>query len=190
MARARPPLPGEVVLVGIVPVVVCRARGVVLRGERGEHGDRRVLVSKRPVGGDLPVAGLVQVGDEILLARNAAWPPKTFALITGFLEAGETPEAGIAREVKEETDLDAERVELIGVYEFTRKNEVIMAYHVPARGTVRLSEELVEYRMLAPHRLRPWRAGTGLAVADWMRARGLPVEFVDLPPRPVASPTP
>ena len=136
------------------------------------------------------VAGLVQVGEEILLARNAAWPPKTFALITGFLEAGETPEAGIAREVKEETDLDAERVELIGVYEFTRKNEVIMAYHVTARGQVRLSEELVEYRMLAPHRLRPWRAGTGFAVADWMRARGLPVEFVDLPPRPAVSPTP
>lgn len=134
------------------------------------------------------VAALVQVGDEILLARNAAWPPRTFALITGFLEPGETPEAGIAREVKEETDLDAERVELIGVYEFMRKNELIIAYHVLATGTVRLSEELVEYKMLPPHRLRPWRAGTGYAVADWMRARGLPVEFVDLPARPAASP--
>ncbi len=130
------------------------------------------------------VAGLVQVGDEILLARNAAWPPKMFALITGFLEAGETPEQGIAREIKEETDLDVERTTLIGVYEFTRKNELIIAYHAIASGRVTLSEELVEYRMVAPERLKPWRAGTGLAVADWMRARGLPVEFVDLPPRP------
>ena len=136
------------------------------------------------------VAALVQVGDEILLARNAAWPPGTFALITGFLEAGETPEAGIAREVKEETDLDVERAELIGVYEFTRKNELIIAYHVIASGTVRLSPELLEYRMLAPHRLRPWRAGTGYAVADWMRARGLDVQFIDLPPRPAAAPAP
>ena len=130
------------------------------------------------------VAGLVQVGDEILLARNAAWPPKMFALITGFLEAGETPEQGIAREIKEETDLDVQSTSLIGVYEFSRKNELIIAYHAVATGNVTLSEELVEYRMVAPERLKPWRAGTGLAVADWMRARGLPVEFVDLPVRP------
>ncbi len=131
------------------------------------------------------VAGLVQVGDQILLARNAAWPPKMFALITGFLEAGETPEQGIAREVKEETNLDVERTTLIGVYDFTRKNELIVAYHVVASGSVALSEELVEYRMVAPERLKPWRAGTGLAVADWMRARGLPFEFVDLSARPL-----
>ncbi len=129
------------------------------------------------------VAALVQVGDEILLARNAAWPPKTFALITGFLEAGETPEQGIAREIKEETDLDVQSLSLIGVYDFVRKNELIIAYHTIATGRVTLSEELVEYRMIAPERLKPWRAGTGLAVADWMRARGLPVEFVDLPRR-------
>ena len=135
------------------------------------------------------VAGLVQVGELMLLARNAAWPPKTFALITGFLEAGETPEAGIVREVKEETNLDVEKTELIGVYEFTRKNELIIAYHVIASGTVELSEELVEYRMVEPAKLKPWRAGTGLAVADWMRARNLDVEFVDSPTRP-ARPAP
>jgi NADH pyrophosphatase NudC (nudix superfamily) len=134
------------------------------------------------------VAGLVQVGDLILLARNAAWPPKMFALITGFLEADETPEQGIAREVKEETNLDVEHSSLIGVYDFTRKNELIVAYHVIASGEVRLSEELVEYRMVQPERLKPWRAGTGLAVADWMRARDLPFEFVDLPARPQPGP--
>jgi NAD+ diphosphatase len=133
------------------------------------------------------VAALVQVGDEMLLARNAAWPPKMFALITGFLEPGEAPQDGIAREIKEETNLDAQQIELIGVYEFARKNEVIMAYHVIASGQVQLSEELVEYRMVPPHKLKPWRAGTGLAVADWMKARGLEFEFVDLPGRPQVS---
>jgi ADP-ribose pyrophosphatase YjhB (NUDIX family) len=111
-----------------------------------------------------------------------------FALITGFLEADETPEQGIAREVKEETNLDVEHSSLIGVYDFTRKNELIVAYHVIASGEVRLSEELVEYRMVQPERLKPWRAGTGLAVADWMRARDLPFEFVDLPARPQPGP--
>lgn len=128
------------------------------------------------------VAALVEVEGRILLARNAAWPEKMFALITGFMERGETPEQGVARELKEETNLDADQVTLIGVYEFISKNELIIAYHVNASGEIRLSEELVEFRLVAPEKLRPWRAGTGYAMADWMRARGLPVEFMDLPP--------
>lgn len=134
------------------------------------------------------LAAIVEVDGRVLLARNALWPPKMFALITGFMEAGESPEEGIAREVKEETNLDVEHSSLIGVYDFTRKNELIVAYHVIASGEVRLSEELVEYRMVPPERLKPWRAGTGLAVADWMRARDLPFEFVDLPARPQPGP--
>lgn len=130
------------------------------------------------------VAALIQVGDEIMLARNAAWPPRTFALITGFLEAGESPESGLRREIKEETNLEVDEANLIGVYDFSRKNELIIAYHVAASGRIELSEELAEYRMVAPADLKPWRAGTGLAVADWMKSRGLPFEFVDFPGRP------
>lgn len=133
------------------------------------------------------VAGLVEYDGRILLARNASWPEHMFALITGFMERGETPEQGVAREIKEETGLDVERMSLIGVYEFTRKNELIIAYHVEATGTIQLGEELVDYRLVAPHRLRPWRLGTGLAMADWMRSRGLPVEFIDLPARVAAE---
>lgn len=125
------------------------------------------------------VAALVEVEGRILLARNVAWPEKTFALITGFMERGETPEQGVARELKEETNLDATAIQLIGVYEFIRKNELIIAYHVKAAGEIRLSEELVEYRLIAPEKLRPWRVGTGYAMADWMRTRGLRVEFLD-----------
>ncbi|WP_179404024.1 NUDIX domain-containing protein [Burkholderia guangdongensis] len=125
------------------------------------------------------VAAIVEYGDKILLARNAAWPEGMFALITGFLEHGETPEQGIAREVLEETGLAADHVALVGVYEFIRKNELIIAYHVRASGTVTLSPELLEYRLVDPPKLRPWRAGTGYALADWMRARGLDFEFVD-----------
>jgi NADH pyrophosphatase NudC (nudix superfamily) len=128
----------------------------------------------------IPVlAALVEVENKILLARNAAWGPKNFALITGFMERGETPEQGIARELHEETSLQASRIELIGVYEFLRKNELIIAYHVQAEGEIRLSPELVEYRLISPEKLKPWRAGTGYAMADWMRARGLEPEFID-----------
>jgi NAD+ diphosphatase len=134
------------------------------------------------------VAALVEYDGRILLARNAAWPERMFALITGFMENGETPEEGVARELKEETNLDVEQVTLIGVYEFVRKNELIIAYHVVAKGTIQLGEELVDYRLVQPERLRPWRMGTGLAMADWMRARNLPVEFIDLPVQSAPDP--
>ncbi|HEY4072694.1 MAG TPA: NUDIX domain-containing protein [Herbaspirillum sp.] len=129
----------------------------------------------------LPVlAAIVELDGRILLARNAAWSEGKFALITGFMERDETPEQGIARELKEETDLDAGEIALIGVYEFMRKNELIIAYHVKASGTVRLSPELLEYRLVEPSDLLPWRAGTGYALADWMHSRGLKVRFVDV----------
>ena len=127
------------------------------------------------------VAALIEYEGKVLLARNRDWPEKMFALVTGFLERDESPLQAVAREVAEETALQTRSATLIGVYEFTRKNEVIVAYHVQAEGEIRLGEELVEYRLIEPARLRPWPMGTGLAMADWMRARGLPVEFLPFP---------
>jgi NADH pyrophosphatase NudC (nudix superfamily) len=117
------------------------------------------------------VAALVEREGMIVLARNHAWPEKTFGLVTGFLERDESPEQAVAREVKEELDLDVLRAELIGNYPFPRRNEVILAYHVVARGEIRLNEELAEFRLVPPEKLRAWDFGTGLAVADWLRRR-------------------
>jgi NADH pyrophosphatase NudC (nudix superfamily) len=134
------------------------------------------------------VVECVDQGGRVLLARNAAWAGRMFALITGFMEAGETAEAGIAREVLEETALQVQSVALIGVYDFQRMNQVILAYHVQAAGTVRLSPELAEYKMFELADLRCWRAGTGQALADWLRTRGHEPQFIELPPRPAAEP--
>ena len=118
------------------------------------------------------LAAIVEYRGQVLLARNAAWPGKMFALITGFMEAGESPQEGIAREVKEETNLDVTQVNLVGAYEFLRMNQVIIAYHVVAQGQVRLSPELVDYRFYELDELKCWPAGTGYALADWLRSRG------------------
>lgn len=117
------------------------------------------------------VAGLVERDGLIVLARNHAWPEKMFGLVTGFLEREETPEEGIAREVKEELALEARAVALIGIYPFQRKNEIILAYHVVAEGEIALNEELAEYRLIPPEKLRPWDFGTGLAIRDWLARR-------------------
>ena len=117
------------------------------------------------------LAAIVECTDRdgrLLLARNAAWSGRMFALITGFMEAGESPDEGVAREVVEETGLEVESAALVGVYEFRRMNQVIIAYHVRAHGDVRLSPELAEYRLFHPADVRCWKAGTGLALADWL----------------------
>jgi NAD+ diphosphatase len=123
----------------------------------------------------LPVVAAIIEHEEsdgkILLARNKAWTVEFFGLITGFLERDESPEQGIAREVMEEVGLETTATSLVGVYDFRRKNELIIAYHVKARGEIVLNEELSDYRLVAPEKLVPWDAGTGHAVKDWLARR-------------------
>lgn len=128
------------------------------------------------------VGALVEHEGDIILARGAGWPEGAFALITGYLEKNEDPRLGVAREVKEETNLDVVETNLIGNYIFERKNEIMLCYHVVAKGEVKLSPELIDYRRYQPHELRPWPRATGFAVADWMKSRGYPVQFIDRPP--------
>lgn len=118
------------------------------------------------------LAAIIEYQGKVLLARNAAWPGKMFALITGFMEAGETPQDGIVREVKEETNLDVRALQLVGVYDFQRMNQVIIAWHAHCEGEVRLSPELVDWRLYDLPDLKCWPAGTGYALADWLRTRG------------------
>ena len=133
------------------------------------------------------LAAVIECADrdgKVLLARNAAWTHRMFALITGFMEADETPEEGIAREVAEETALMVDALNLIGVYEFKRMNQVIIAYHVVARGEIVLSPELAEYKLMEPAQIKCWPAGTGRAVADWLTSRGIEPQWMDMPARP------
>ena len=125
------------------------------------------------------LAAVIEYNGQILLARNAAWSGRMFALITGFMEAGETPEGGIAREIKEETNLDTSSLDLIGVYDFQRMNQIIVAYHAVCTGDVRLSPELVEYKLYNYDAIKCWPAGTGYALADWLKSRGYSPEFVE-----------
>ena len=118
-------------------------------------------------------------GGQVLLARNAAWTHRMFALITGFMEAGETPEEGITREVLEETALRVDALALVGVYDFQRMNQLIVVYHALAHGEIVLSPELAEYKLFAPQDLRCWRAGTGFGLADWLRSRGHQPQFIE-----------
>jgi NADH pyrophosphatase NudC (nudix superfamily) len=117
------------------------------------------------------VAAIVEHEGEVILVRQRGWPESWYGLVTGFLEKGEAPEAGVLRELDEELGLEGEIASLVGVYTFEQKNELIVAYHVRARGEVRLGEELEAIKRVAVDKLRPWPFGTGHAVRDWLARR-------------------
>jgi NAD+ diphosphatase len=129
------------------------------------------------------LAAVIQYQDKVLLARNAAWPGKMYALVTGFMEAGETPEDGIRREILEETNLRTTELNLLGVWDFQRMNQVIIAYHAVCEGEVVLSPELADYRLMDYGDVKCWPAGTGFALAQWLRSKGYEPQFVELPRR-------
>ena len=48
--------------------------------------------------------------DRVLLGRQPTWPPGRYSALAGFVEPGETLEAAVAREVREEAGVEVTRV--------------------------------------------------------------------------------
>jgi len=125
------------------------------------------------------VAAIIEYGEnQILLGHNIKWPPKWFALITGFLEKHEHPDECVIREVKEEVGLDAEIVSFVGHYTFKRMNQIILAYHVKATGEIVLEDELDDVRIVPFEKVKTWPGGTGRALKDFLEAKGYEVEEI------------
>ena len=105
------------------------------------------------------VAVLVQLGDDYVLARNNAWPPGIFSMITGFVEGGETPEQTLAREVEEELDVQVLGSRFLGHFAMLATNQLIIAFVATCRGTPKCNEELAEVRRLGTRELRDFDFG-------------------------------
>ena len=110
-------------------------------------------------------------------------------MVSGFVEHKEDPLDAVKREVKEELGLSNIKVtpeDLIGVYNFALKNELIIVYHVQVcqaedgqDEAIQIdTNELSEYQMVKIDKLRPWKAGTGYGLRDWLIRRGV-LENVD-----------
>lgn len=88
-------------------------------------------------------------GERILLARSKRHPPKMHTVLAGFVEAGETFEAAVAREVWEETGIriDEGSVEYIGSQPWPFPQSCMIAFTATADETQPLNideNELVE----------------------------------------------
>lgn len=121
------------------------------------------------------VAGIVEHDRKIVLVRNVGWPKTWYGLVTGFLEAGEMPEEAVLREVEEETGLKGTLGCYVGMYEFYRQNQLIIAYHVRVDSdNVQIPKhEIADYKWVQIEKVEPWTAGTGQALRDWLATRGI-----------------
>ncbi|MER5463463.1 NUDIX domain-containing protein [Streptomyces sp. NPDC002668] len=96
------------------------------------------------------VAGAVVREDGRLLAIRRA-DNGTWELPGGVLELSESPEAGVSREVMEETGIRVEVDELSGVYKNTTRGIVALVFRCkPSGGIERTSDESTAVAWLTP----------------------------------------
>ncbi len=98
---------------------------------------------------------IVNDKQELLLIRrrdNDVHKPGTWEIAGGRLDAGEDPFLGMIREAKEETNLDIEVKEPLGVHHFTRDDGQVITMIVflcgAVSGEVKLSEEHTDFEWL------------------------------------------
>lgn len=73
---------------------------------------------------------LVTRGDEMLLARNAAWGPSGFySTLAGFVEPGESVEETLHREVLEEVGIRVKNLEYLGSQSWPFPNSLMLGFH-------------------------------------------------------------
>ncbi len=79
---------------------------------------------------DPAVICLVHDGhDRAVLARQTAWPERLFSLIAGFVEAGESFESCVVREVAEEIGLSVRDVEYLGSQPWPFPRSLMVGFH-------------------------------------------------------------
>jgi NAD+ diphosphatase len=84
---------------------------------------------------DPVVIMLITDGNKILLGRSPHWPEKMYSCLAGFVEPGETIEAAVAREVKEETNIDIGEVTYVACQPWAFPSSLMIGCMAPATST-------------------------------------------------------
>lgn len=121
---------------------------------------------------DPAIIVLVTDGDHALLGRQPSWPAGRYSALAGFVEAGESLEDAVAREVDEETGTQVVDVQYFASQPWPFPSSLMLGFHATARrGTVRLSGELEDARWFS--RAEMQSAAAGLLPPPYTIARRL-----------------
>ncbi len=74
------------------------------------------------------VIGIVMRGNECLLAHNARFAPGLYSALAGFIEPGETAEQALIREIREETGIEADRLEYISSQPWPFPSQLMLGF--------------------------------------------------------------
>lgn len=87
---------------------------------------------------------LVTAGTKCLLARQAVFPPGYYAPLAGFVEAGETPEQAVTREVFEETGQVVRQAHYVAAQPWPFPGALMLGFiaEVAADQPILLSDEI------------------------------------------------
>jgi NAD+ diphosphatase len=73
--------------------------------------------------------------DRALLARNALWPERRVSVLAGFVEAGESAEQAVAREVQEEAGITVDAVTYLGSQPWPMPQSLMLGFRAAATRT-------------------------------------------------------
>jgi NAD+ diphosphatase len=71
---------------------------------------------------------LVTKGNQLLLGRGVNFPPGRYSALAGFVEAGETIEECVAREVREETNIEIKNPRYFASQSWPFPNSLMIAF--------------------------------------------------------------
>lgn len=77
---------------------------------------------------------LVTRGEELLLARNANFPQPMYSTLAGFIEAGETAEETLAREVREEVGVEIANIRYFKSQSWPFPNQLMLGFYADYAG--------------------------------------------------------
>lgn len=118
---------------------------------------------------------LVRKGDAILLARHVVSPTGRFSALAGFLEAGESVEDAVHREVYEEVGLKVDRLRYFGSQSWPFPHSLMLAFTAEyVSGEIRIDpHEIAEARWFGPGDVLPATA-PGVSIASALISAHLP----------------
>lgn len=89
---------------------------------------------------------MIRRENKILLARSPHFPPGVHALIAGFVEPGETLEAAVHRETKEEVGIDIKNLHYFGSQSWPFPDSLMIAFIADyAAGEIVLADGEIEH---------------------------------------------